>query len=119
MGVSAEMFKPQGNLKPKFLNKEANHLEVRNFSQSVEVYIVTGFKDTPPQKVWPYIKPLMHNTWSNALELNNVKEKWLKETLEMLIEFENLTADTLATHIFLQESDATMTKMAYEILYDT
>ena len=36
-----------------------------------------------------------------------------------LIEFENLTADTLATHIFLQESDATMTKMASEILYDT
>ena len=82
----AEMFKPQGNLKPNFLDKQAKNLEVRNFCQSVEVYIVTGFKNTTSQKVWPYIKPLMHKTWSNALELNNVKEKCLKETLEMLLE---------------------------------
>ena len=48
--VSGEMFKPQSNLKPSFLDKQANHLEVRNFCQSVEVYIVTGFKDKPPHK---------------------------------------------------------------------
>ena len=36
-----------------------------------------------------------------------------------LIKFENLTALGLATHIFLQESDSVMTKMAAEILFDT
>ena len=70
-------------------------LSVRDFSpifsnsavcQGVDVYIQTGFRDTPPQKVWPYIWPLMHVTWSNSLELNGVKEKYLSETLEMLLE---------------------------------
>ena len=101
----------------------------------------------------------MHVTWSNSLELNGVKEKYLSETLEMLLEesqlrnpvhnrqidfltskrggmahsnffdileeklslneFEKMTPDTLLTHIFLQESDPTMTKLASEILYET
>ena len=42
----------------------------------------------------------------------------LEEKLS-LIEFEKLTPDTLLTHIFLQEADATMTKLASEILYET
>ena len=42
----------------------------------------------------------------------------LEEKLS-LIEFEKMTADTLATHIFLEEADATMTKHASEILYET
>lgn len=85
-GTGAEMFKPQANLKPNFLDKQASHLEIRKFCQGVDVYIQTGFSDTPPQKVWPYIGPLMHVTWSNSLELNGVKEKYLSETLEMLLE---------------------------------
>ena len=42
----------------------------------------------------------------------------LEEKLS-LIEFEKLTRDSLLTHIFLQESDVTMTKVASEILYVT
>ena len=36
-----------------------------------------------------------------------------------LIDFQNLTGDALATHIFLQESDATKSMMASQILYKT
>ena len=46
--AEGEKFKPQSNLKPSFLDKASNHLEVRNFIQNVEVYITTGFKDAPP-----------------------------------------------------------------------
>ena len=42
----------------------------------------------------------------------------LEEKLE-LIEFEKLTLDSLVTHIFLQEADTTLTKVASDILYDT
>ena len=125
----------------------------------MEVYISTGFKDAPPQLVWPYIKPLMHATWASALEQCDAKTKWLKEIIDLLLEeselrnpvhnrridflqskrqgashsdfwglleekltlidFQNLTGAALATHIFLQESDATMSKMVSQILYET
>ena len=80
------------NLKPNYLDKQASHLEVCKFCQSVDVYIHTGFRDTPPQKVWPYIRPLMHVTWSNNLELNGVKEKYLAETPEIQFTIAELTS---------------------------
>ena len=43
--AAGEMFKPQSNLKPSYLDKNSTHLEVKNFCQNVETYIVTGFKD--------------------------------------------------------------------------
>ena len=36
-----------------------------------------------------------------------------------LIEFEILTAEGLATHLFLQKGDQTMTRLAAEILFNT
>ena len=42
----------------------------------------------------------------------------LEEKLS-LIEFAKLTPDTLLIHIFLQEADATITKLVSEILYET
>ena len=157
--AAGEMFKPQSNLKPSFLDKNSTHLEVKNFCQNVETYIVTGFKDALPQMVWPYIKPLMHATWAQALEQNDAKAKWLQKIINLLLEesnlrnpvhnrridflqskrqgathsdfwgileeklalidFQNLTGEALGTHIFLQESDAVMSKMAAQILYET
>ena len=84
--AAGEMFKPQSNFKPVFLDKASSHLEVNNFCQNVEVYISTGFKDAPPQLVWPYIKPLMHATWASALEQGDAKTKWLKEIFDLLLE---------------------------------
>ena len=65
-GTGPEMFKPQSNLKLSFLDKQASHLEVHKCAQWAE---------TPPQGIWPYLRPLIHITWSNALELGGVKEK--------------------------------------------
>ena len=67
-GTVAEMFKPQSNRNPSFLDKMASHLEVHKFVQGAEVYIQTGFRETPPQGIWAYLRPLVHVTWSNALD---------------------------------------------------
>ena len=85
-GTVAEMFKPQSNLNPSFLDKMASHLEVHKFVQRAEVYIQTGFRETPPQGIWAYLRPLVHVTWSDALEQGGVKDKDLKGTLDMLVE---------------------------------
>ena len=42
----------------------------------------------------------------------------LEEKLS-LIEFEKMTADTLATNIFLEKANSTTKKLASEILYET
>ena len=47
--VSVDMLRPQQNLKPTYLDKNANHLEVKNFCQMVDTYICTGYKDSPPR----------------------------------------------------------------------
>ena len=48
---TAEMFKPQGNLQPNYLDKSASHLEVKSFCSSLDTYINTGFRGTPTKKV--------------------------------------------------------------------
>ena len=77
-GPVIKMFQPQSNLKPIFLDKMATHLEVVKFVQEAEVYVTTGFTSSPPpQGTWSYLLPLMHVTWSNALEKAGVKDKML------------------------------------------
>ena len=158
-GPVTEMFRPKLNLKPVFLDKLVTHLEVVKFIQGAEVYITTGFTSAPPtQGTRSYLLPLMHVTWSNALEKAGAKDKDLKTVLKMLvdesqlrnpvherriefiaskrgtmshsdffdmleeklelIEFDKLTPDSLVTHIFLQESDSVLTKVASDILYE-
>ena len=38
-----EEFRPQSNLEPTYLDKEANHLEVSQFCQNLRTYINVGF----------------------------------------------------------------------------
>ena len=74
-GPITEMFRPQLNLKPVYLDKLATHLEVIKFTQGAEIYITTGFTSSPPaQGTWSYLLPLMHVTWSNAMEKAGAKE---------------------------------------------
>ena len=47
-GPITEMFRPQINLKPEYLDKLATHLQVIKFIQGAEIYITTGFTSTPP-----------------------------------------------------------------------
>ena len=55
--------------------------------QGVEVYVTTGFTSSPPPKgTWAYLLPLMHVTWSNALEKAGLKDKDLKTALNMLVD---------------------------------
>ena len=86
-GPVTEMFRPQSNLKPTYLDKMATHLEVVKFVQGAEVYVKTGFtSSTPPQGIWAYLMPLMHATWSNELEKAGVRDKDLKTALDILVD---------------------------------
>ena len=77
-GPVSEMFRPQNNLKPEYLDKASSHLQVIKFIQCAEIYITTGFTSSPPaQGTWSYLAPLMHMTWSFAMEKAGAKEKVL------------------------------------------
>ena len=52
----------------------------------VDAYIRTGYRSSPPQDVWYFIKPSMHSTWYIALEQNGVKDEGLEQILKMILE---------------------------------
>ena len=63
----------------------ATHLQVMKFIHSAEIYINTGFPSGPPVKgTWSYLVPLMHSTWTFALEKEGAKEADLMTILKML-----------------------------------
>ena len=83
--TTTELFRPQVMLKPEYLDKMATHLQVMKFIQSAEIYITTGFTTGPPAKgTWNYLVPLMHMTWTFALEKSGAKDKDLMAILKML-----------------------------------
>ena len=45
-----DKFQSVSELKPKYLEKDANLLEVRNWIQQTKNYIDAGYKDSPPKK---------------------------------------------------------------------
>ena len=56
-----DKFTSYPDLKPKYLKKEANLLEVNTWIQQVVHYIRAGYKHSPPKKsIYRYIRPLLH-----------------------------------------------------------
>ena len=45
-----DKFQSVSELKPKFLEKDANLLEVKNWIQQIKNYLDAGYKDSPPKK---------------------------------------------------------------------
>ena len=154
-GDTWSSFKPQGNLKPQYLEKNCNHLETVHFCALFEIYMKDGYRGKIPENtVWMQLQPLINRVWFESLMHQNVKEKnlqvidlileessgrnplhqrridllWVKKegshsdflfTLEeymSLVEFNNMTKDSFLTHLFLEQADETMAKMATEIL---
>ena len=75
-----DQFKALSELKPKFLEKEANLLEVKNWIQQAKNYIEAGYKDCPPEKgVYKYILPLLHHTWAKSFDKTDPYNRTLQE----------------------------------------
>ena len=73
------------DLKPKYLEKEANLLEVNAWIRQVGHYIRAGYKHSPPKKsVYIHLSPLLHQIWISALDCKTPEDKSLEELTELI-----------------------------------
>ena len=78
-------FREASLLKPKFLEKESNLLELIHWIKQARNYIIAGYRDAPPKTgIYKYLLPLLHHTWSKALEKYDPDNKALTELLDAL-----------------------------------
>ena len=72
-------------LKPKFLEKDSNLLEVLHWIKQARNYIEAGYRDAPPKEgTYKYLIPFLHSSWSNALEKYDPERKPITEILKAL-----------------------------------
>ena len=80
-----DQYRALSELKPKFLEKEANLLEVKNWIQHAKNYIEARYKDCPPEKgVYRYILPLLHHTWAKSFDKTDSYNRTLQELTDSL-----------------------------------
>ena len=73
------------DLKPKYLEKEANLIEMNTWIRQVGRYIREGYKHIPPKKgVYMHLSPLLHQIWISALDCKNPEDKSLEELTELI-----------------------------------
>ena len=77
-----ELFRDVGSLKPSFLEKGANLMEVALWIEQARNYIEAGFKDPPPEEgTWKYLAPYVHSFWAGKLIHLNPKSLSLDTVL--------------------------------------
>ena len=80
-----DQFRDLSVLKPKYLEKETNLLEVKHWIQQAKNYIEAGYKDCPPEKgVYKYLLPLLHHTWAKSLDKTDPYNRTLHELTDSL-----------------------------------
>ena len=80
-----DLFREASVLKPKFLEKESNLLEVLHWIKQARNYIIAGYRDAPPKEgIYKYLIPFLHHTWSNALEKYDPDNKSITEIINAL-----------------------------------
>ena len=74
------------DLKPKYLKKESNLLEVRTLTRQASLYITAGYKTGPQKKgSFRYIAPLLQQIWITACSLGgDLEERSLKELMKAI-----------------------------------
>ena len=74
-----DQFRELSLLKPKYLEKEANLLEVKHWIQQAKNYIEAEYKDSRPEKgVYKYLLLLLHHTWTKSLDKSDLYNRTLK-----------------------------------------
>ena len=75
------------DLKPKFLEKQANLIEVNTWIRPITHNIKTGYRNNPHKKgVYMHLSPPLHQIWNSALDNKNPEEKSLEELTELVQE---------------------------------
>ena len=84
---SYDKFTCYTDLKPKYLEKESNLLEVKTWTRQAGQYITADYKSSPPKKgIFRYMSPLLHQTWISALECKDPDNRNLEELLKAIEE---------------------------------
>ena len=69
------------------MEKEANLKEVNNWIRQLTHYINTGYRNNPQAKgVYMHLTPLLHESWSTALNAKDPDSKSLEALAELLRE---------------------------------
>ena len=154
---TASYFRPQASLKPQMLEKESTHLETSQFCETFKMYLLDGYRGSPPpEMIWIQLQPLVNPIWFSSLVQKGVK---LKDTVEGVIElileesnqrnplhqrrmqllrikkdgthseflykieelmelvaFEEMSKEAFILHLFIEQADAEMSKLAAENL---
>ena len=64
-----DKFQSIADLRPKYLEKDANLLEVRSWIQQTKNCIEASYKESPPNKgIYKYMMPLLHHAWISSLQ---------------------------------------------------
>ena len=80
-----ELFRDVGSLKPSFLEKGANLMEVSHWIEQARNYIEAGFKDPPPEEgTYKFLAPYIHSFWAGKLLHLNPKTQSLDTILNTL-----------------------------------
>ena len=67
------------------MEKEANLIEVNNWIRQLNHYINAGYRNiTPPTGIYMHLGPLMHESWSTAMEVKDPDNKRLEEIAELV-----------------------------------
>ena len=83
--LQGDLFREASVLKPNFLEKGSNLLEVLHWIKQARNYIEAGYRDAPPKEgTYKYLIPFIHSTWANALEKYEPERKTITEILKAL-----------------------------------
>ena len=60
------------DLKPKYLEKDANMIEVNQWIKQLTNHINVGYRSIPPLTgIYMHLGPLIHESWSTALKVKD------------------------------------------------
>ena len=80
-----DVFRDVGSLKPSYLEKGSNLMEVSHWIEQARNYIEAGYRDAPPDEgTYKYILPFIHNSWTGKLAHIDPKTKSINTILSTL-----------------------------------
>jgi hypothetical protein len=72
-------------LKPTYLNQDSSMVDINQWCSQLENYLNMGYSRNPPETgVSVHLGPLMHSSWIQAFESQNLGEKSLAEIIEIV-----------------------------------
>jgi hypothetical protein len=80
-------FNSYPDLKPTFLNQDSTMIEINQWCNQLTNYLNMGYNGNPPAMGTSiHLAPLMHSSWTQAIETKNLEDKSVRELTEIIKE---------------------------------